>query len=316
MGKLNLFIHLNAYRDSNPTNNPSLNNFRWERAVQGVSTEKSQSQEISLAPGESRSLFSGLRSLSQDGTTVYSLFLKSGTPNTYVLEHVSGTAPAFRASRTEGADATTAITVTKSGPVMTFASTAGTPLNLVAGGVVVGDEVRIGDAFNAANRGKFKILSLTATSFSVENASGVAEGPIVLGLTFSEQLMIYSAAGVQVGDKIKISGGFSPVTQDTYEVTDVRDDLVEFYSTSALPAESNITTNAIVIYYAAKKMIYLEVDQKTGVIVNGVSEADILPFVEQDGVKPGMYLKAALVWSLTVSNLSTDMSNVFMAVAE
>ena len=316
MGKLNLFIHLNAYRDSNPTNNPSLNNFRWERAVQGVSTEKAQSQEISLAPAESRVLFDGSRGLLHDNTTQYSLLLKPGTSNTYILENVAGTATRFRTVRITGADATTGISVTKSGAVLTFTSVAGTSLALIAGGVLVGDEVRIGDAFAAANRGKFKVLARTATSLSLENADGVAEGPIVLGLTFAEQIRAYSAAGVQIGDKIRISGGFSPFTQDTYEITDVRDDLVEFYSTRSLPQESNVTTQAFVIYFAAKKMIYIEVDKKTSVIVNGVSEADIQPYVEQDGIRPGMYLKAALVWSLSVTNSGQDMSNVFMAVAE
>jgi hypothetical protein len=314
--KLNLFIHLNAYRDSNPSNNPSLSHAKWTRDMQGISAGKASSQDFCLAPGESKTVFNGSRSLTQDGTAVYSLTLKAGTTSTYLLKNTSGTAPIFRTARATSADATTQATVTKSGTVITIASTGGTAFSFIAGSVIAGDEVIIGDQFAQANRGKFKILNRTATSISFENNSGSAEGPITLGATFADQVRIYSANGVQKEDKLKISGGFSPSSQDTYEITDVQDNLIEFYSTKSLPQETGITTDSFVIYSSAKKFLYLEADQKTSITLNGTIEAPVEPFVETDGIKPGIMMRCATVWSLTVSNSGTSIASLYVASVE
>lgn len=316
MSNFNFLIFLNSYSDANSSNAPSLSNFKWARETNGLSVNNPQSLAFSLAPGETRSLFSGLRILTQNGSTQYSLTLKALTTNTYILSHSGGTAPDFRTPRSPGADATTQITATMNGPLVTFASTGGTPLALIAGGVVVGDYVRLGNLFNQANQGEKKIIALTATSFTVENELGAAEGPITLGAGFASQLQIYSALGVQVGDTLVISGGFSVVTQGSYKISAVGAEFIEFFSADALPTEGPITTQAVAVYYAAKKLVYLEADQLCSMSLNGVAGNEIKPFVINNGTIPGVFMRTSTIYSMSVTNNSTDPANLFLASVE
>lgn len=308
---------MNAYSDKHSSNAPSENNFKWERSFNGIPVSNPNSYGFQLAPGETKTLFNGIRALTQDNTTQYSIAPVAGNPALYTLSWVGGTSPTFRTGRTTGADATTQVTVTLNGPVLTFASTGGTPFNLTGGGVVVGDYVRIGNLFNVANQGLtgWKIISVTATSFSVSNEIGSPEGPITLGSGFASQIDIYSAAGVQKGDTLQVSGGFSPITQASYLITDVSDKFVQFSSLSVLPTEGPITTTAIAVYSQAQRMVYLESDQRVAMTINGVSGNEISPLVTTDacGSKPGVFLRMSTIWLMTVTNASTNTANLFFA---
>jgi len=311
-----VLFHLNAYRDQNASNAPNLNNLKWSREIQGIDSARPLSDETEVASGETRIIFDGSRTLAHDGTTQYSLTLKPSSANTYILAHVGGTAPLFREQRTTGADNTTEVTVTKNGNVLTFASTGGTALSLLAGGVVVGDYARIGSLFASANQGEFKVLALTATSFQVENELGAAEGPITLGGGFAAQINIYSAAGVQKGDKLKISGGFSPVSRKVFEITAVTASYIEFYSADVLPEENPITTNALSIYTNAKKFLYLESDQPVQLTINGAAGDEIEPLTA--GAKPsvGFLVRTSAVWSLAVTNNGSSAAKLYLATVE
>lgn len=314
MSKLSLLVYLNAISDANSSNNASLNNFRWTRDISGIPVNNPTSHVRSLAPGENHTLFSGTRTLSGDGTTVYSLALKPLSSNNYIITATSGTMPNFRTPRSTGADATTAITITLNGPLATFTSTAGTPLNMAA--VQVGDFVRIGNLFNQLSQGEYQILAKTATSFTVDNPDAAAEGPIVLGSGFATQIQIYSAAGVQVGDTFVISGGFSLVTQGSYQVTDVTANTLEFYSTEVLPPETGIMTTALAVYSSAKTLVYIECDQKTTITINGTQNVNVEPLIINNSTQPGLFMVHATVWSLSVQNNSINPSNLFVATVE
>jgi hypothetical protein len=316
MPNFNFLFFLNTYSDSNPSNNPSQNNFKWTRNINGLAVDNPISQELSLAPGETAQLFNGTRTLAQDNTTQYSVALKALTLNTYVLSWASGTQPNFRTPRAPGADATTQVTVTQNGPVLTFASSGGTAFSLISGGVVVGDYVRLGNLFNVANQGEYKVIAVSATSLSVENETGVAEGPITLGSGFADQFQVYSAAGVQINDTLVISGGFSPVTQGAYKVTAVGANFLEFFSADVLPQESNIQTQAVALYSAAKQFVYLEADSKCAIMINGVSGNEIEPFVVNQSVVPGVFARKSTMWSMSVTNSGTDVANLFFAAIE
>jgi len=205
--------------------------------------------------------------------------------------------------------------------------TVATPLALISNGVVVGDYVTLGSEFAAGNQGTFQLVALTANSFSVVNPLAVVEGPITLGSTFASQLQIYSAAGVQVGDTLVISSGFSPVTWGSYKITAVYAESLEFSSTAVLPQESSITTN-VVIYSMAKSLIYMESDANLVVTVNGVAMASQLqpfnvincatglPTSALGYPTPGMLLLTAIVYSLSVTNNGIAPANLFLAAAE
>lgn len=191
-----------------------------------------------------------------------------------------------------------------------------TPLNLISGGVVAGDKVRLGSVFNLSNQGEQTILSVSATSFTVANETIVPEGPIVLGSGFADQLQIYSAAGVQVNDTLDITGGFSPVTLDFYKVTSVSANSLEFFSSEVLPVEGPILTQGIVLYSMAKTLIYLESDQECSASLNGSNISMIKPFVINSSVKRGFLMNSSVIYSLTITNLSSDTAKLFLASVE
>lgn len=322
MSKLSLSIYLNAYSDPSSSNAPGLNNFKWARDLNSLIVSNPTNVAATLAPGETRALFSGVRTLAQDGTTQYSISLKPLSTNTYILANVAGTAPDFRTPRSTGADATTQVTSVTNGPIVTFSSTGGTAFNFAA--VQIGDYVTIGNLFNVLNQGTFKIIAKTATSFTVENGVAVNEGPITLGAGFASQIAIFSAAGVQVGDTLVISGGFSQASWGSYEVTAVYAESVEFSSLALLPTEGPITTQSIAIYSNAKSLIYLESDSKLDVIVNGVTVGSIEPFIVSNAAQPslppavipGPFMLKSTVYSLSVTNNGISPANIFFAAVE
>lgn len=315
MTKLNLLVHLNGYEDENPTNNPTKNNFKWTLDEQGIDIVEPESRSLKLQDKQSLVLFSGQVSISDDNTTTYDISLKPETNNTYVIAYNSGTAPDFRTARVEGHDATTEVSVTKNGPLLTFESTGGTVFDLVSGGVQVGDEVRIGSVFNVSNQGKFKVLAVTATSFQVENINGKDESNIVLGAEFAKQIEIFGADGVQVGDKVRLSTGFSSVSLATYEITDVNPEYIEIYSIKSLPEETNISTQ-LNIYNDSKQFIFIESDKKVKIQIDGNEVGSIEPLKAGTTLKSGVFLKSGEMYSATIINESGNTATIFYAISE
>jgi hypothetical protein len=401
MSKFGFSVYLNAYEDAIPSNNPGMNNFKWNRSLTGQIVDNPVSVATSLSPMETRSFFSGIRTLAQDGTTVYSLTLLPLSTNTYVLSAVGGTLPNFRIPRSIGVDATTKATLSLNGPVMTLsapsssASTANfvgtiagmtTPVTITAltagavgnvtipadgtstinqlivnfnnssppsqvvlqagddtqiptlgasfiltGGadavtgittssIVIGDYVQLGSNFNILNQGNWQIISKTSNSVSFVNEGGANEGPITLGSGFASQLNVFSADGVQIGDTLVISGGFSPVTQGAYKVTQVAANSLQFYMTGPLPLESNIMTEAISIYSRAKSFIYLEAASEVNVIINGTETINVKPFIVPGilaaTTQPGVLMLNSIIYSLSIQNVGSASNDVFFAAVE
>lgn len=316
---MNLLVHVNAYEDETNTNSPTMSNVKWHRELQGIDISEPESKSLKLNAGQSLTLFSGTVSTSDDNTTTWDISLKAGSTNVYRISHSGGTAPNFRTAKTSGADATTEVTVAKNAKLLTFTSTGGTPLDLIANGVVVGDEVRVGAGFNGSNQGKFKILALTATSFTVEHETGQAEGPIVLGGSFSEVINIYGADGVQVGDKTDIVAGFSSVTFGTFEITDVSHNYIEIFSSESIPSEVTVTNSpaAMNIYRDAKQFLYIESDKKLDIKINGsTTPNEIQPFQVGVAQKSGVFMTRASIKSAEIENKSQETANIFYVSAE
>jgi hypothetical protein len=311
--KMNLLLALNVYNDLSVSSHPSKNVSKWVSDLQGIDITEPSSASISLASGQTLSLFSGEVVISDDNTTTYDLSLKTGTTNTYTLAYNSGTAPVFRTNRALGTDATSEITITKNGTLLVFSFTAGPILSLSA--VVVGDEVRIGSFFNVANQGKFKILSVIAGQFTIENASGQAEGPILLDTDFANQVVIQSAAGVQVGQKVKISSGFSSVSFGTYEITDVSPASIELYSIKSLPSETDVSSD-LQIFSNSKKFLFVESDKKTSLLIDGAAGGAIEPFAIGTSLKSGMFLRNSSMYSASITNESQETATIYYMSGE
>jgi hypothetical protein len=204
--------------------------------------------------------------------------------------------------------------------IMLTGGTTATPLNLISGGVVVGDNVIIGSQFNPNNQGTYTVLSVTATSFSIKNTQGYTEGPITLGASFASQIQIFSAAGVQAGNTLVISSGFSPASWGSYLITGVGANFLTFASTAALPTESDIITN-VVVYTAAKNLVYVESNQIVSLAINAAGSTTIEPFIDATGSCPGhehsgVFLNKSTIYSLSITNISENTATVFFAAAE
>ena len=288
-----------------------MSNFKWTRELDALPCSDPNSSKILLAPGETRAIFSGARSLSQDGTTQYSISLKPLTSNTYILTAVGGANPNFRTPRTVGLLRTSTVVVSQNGPLSIYTSSD----FALTGNIQVGDTLNVGPdmGFNVNNVGQFKVLSFTNNSLTVENEVAVAES-VAIGSNFAE-FQVYSGAGVQIGDTLDITGGFSVVTQGSYQITNVYAESLEFYSTAVLPAENPITTQ-VAIYYEAKKLLYIEADQNCSLNINGSAAGNISPLVVNNCVNPGIFLRTDIMYSLSITNNGTSPANVFLASVE
>jgi hypothetical protein len=74
------------------------------------------------------------------------------------------------------------------------------------------------------------------------------------------------------------------------------------------------TASPTVTFYNPASFIYLESDQQVSVIYNGGSPMALNPFEINGSVVPGVFFMNGPIYSLTVSNLSTDTANVFFAL--
>ena len=128
------------------SNSPSKNFFKWTRENQS-SISQALSETFQIAPREYQLSFVALLALTQDGTTQYSLALAPFQNNIYQLTNTGGTTPQFRTLRTIGTDATTQVTTSVNGPILTYTFTGGTLPSLSS--VQPGDNVLIGSAFNS-----------------------------------------------------------------------------------------------------------------------------------------------------------------------
>lgn len=322
MGILKSLVFLQAYEVNSgscasSSNNPKHSNFRWTRETTNDSISSALSETFQISPGITQSLFSGVRTLAQDGTTTYSIVLAPFQTSIYQLTYNSGAAPAFRTLRAIGTDSTSQVTTSLNGPILTYTFVAGTLPSL--GTVQVGDNVLVGNAFSALNQGTtgiWQIVSVTSNSFSVVNPTGIAQGPITLGASFANQIRIFSAAGVQIGDTLAISGGFSPVSRNAYLITLVTDYYLQFSYAGSLPAEGPITTQ-VAVYSMAKTMIYVESDQQIELLLNGAGSGPIIVPVSSNGSAfPGMFLLNGNIYSLSVINNSINPANVTLLSSE
>jgi hypothetical protein len=314
MSKLNLLLNVNIYNDPNPTNKPTQNNVDWSINVVGMDVAEPCSKTVVLAPSETKTLFSGEVETAVDNTTSFDLLPKSGASNTFILAWSSGSKPEFRLERDLSQDATSELTLTKVGGLLEIESTGGTPIDFLNSGVVVGDELRLGDEFNSFNRGKFKVLSVDSDKITVQNYSAENE-VVILGVNFLENIKIYSSSGVQIGDTLDINENFNSFIRGSYEITDVYPDRLEFHSSKLLPSSLD-EQSEITIFNNLKQFLYLEVNKTCQLEINGENQGDIEPLSVGVQKKNGILLKTGKMYQATITNKTLESATVFMVNAE
>ncbi len=324
MSNLNLIYGILAYEDCGTAtnNNPAQRVPDFSRQYFGLSVGNPQGQVFSVSPNSSLTLFDGTRSVSLSTSSAFALTNPSGS--TYRLTNTAGPNPAFRTERATGVDATSTFNVSiNNNALVNLTNTSGTTPNFTT--AQPGDTLYIasGSPFSILNVGYFPILGVSATQLSFENNNAAAESNITLSTSFATQFRLFSSDGVQVGDTLVISAGFSTITQGSYEVTAVNTDFIEFTSSRPLPLETAVVgANGLTIYSNAKFFIHIETNQNSVLRLNGdiTDNNKIEPFLADDGSVPGIrgiFSKIGSSYRAVLVNKSpTTTASVFVFTAE
>lgn len=323
MSTLNFQLNAISFNDNKPSNNPSIRVFDLAFKILGQPVDKPMSENLCIAPGETRTIFNGTRTIAIDGTTAFTITRPDPSLNTYRFTNSAGTAPVFRTNRVPAIDNTSTFAVTINGPLATYTNTGGTALDTT--NVVVGDILKIenGSGFNPVNCGRFIILAKTSTSITVQNLSAAPETVTIIDFT---KVMAYSNGGsnnqIQIGDKVVISAGFSPASFGTYEIAEITPNWFEvsIAAPNGLPIEAGIIPGAtgMIFYSSAKKFVLIAAQQRCSVRHNGdTSDSNILDPIEANNPeRPAIYVKQGLSFSLSIKNLGLETLNVIVASAE
>ena len=308
----NLINSLLIYKDAVSSDNPQLRVVDWTRKQLQILLKSATSKSSVLYPGETQTLFDGTRTNPLDGTSVLTLSLFDSGSSLYRITVTSGTS-GFRTARlVSGIDACT-VTVNNSAAA-TFTFTAATLT-----GVVVGDTMRIRGqllndtapyAFNPLNAGLWKIIGISGNAVTVIRfpCKSFSAAPEVVAHAAAD-VIFYSAAGIQAGDKMSIEGTFSVMTQRIYEVKDATPTTIDFVSAMPLPLETvTYIPSTITFYVSSKKLIYIETDQESVVRVNNdvTDNNKVTPFASGDSALVGFYQKVGDTYKIAVVNKSVN----------
>jgi hypothetical protein len=327
MSILNVTIQSLAYDDdAGLSNNPNRRAWDWTRNLSNIPISNPTSDKIRLAPGASATIFNGTVPSGLDGTSVLSMNLLSASTSTYQLLVTAGSY-GFRTPRAISGLGGCNVTINNNAlAVFTFS---GATLTAVQ----VGDTMRINGAvlygtppfaFNPVNAGLWTVIGINYGTGAVSVVrpvgtafAGVQEAPASV---LASDVQFYSAAGVQVGDKVAISAVFSPVTWSTYVVADVTPNAIQFVSANPIPQESGLAnmTGAVTVYSASKRFVYLEVDQVAAVQFNADVSLNniVMPITPGDPHATGSLLKWGNAYSCTVVNQSINPLNVKWCLGE
>lgn len=309
MSTLNLLHSMVAYNDTTSgiiNNNPKFRVADWNRSYFGLDVSNPQSQNLVIPAGSSYTLYDGSRSTTIDNTTTFSITTTIGS--TYRIFWTSGTLPGFRVQRSLSTSATTSFNVTvNNNAVVSISQSAGPAVDFST--VQIGDILYISNTslFNVANQGYYPIIAKGSNYIQIQNNVAAAESNISLTTGFANDFQIFSSTGVKVGDVAVISGGFSVVSQGSYQVTAVAPTFFEFTASNPLPIETGIAPTAagLNFYNNAKFITYIETDQNCFIRFDSDSTnvGTIEPFAPESGIM-GMYIKTGYNYKAVLVNRS------------
>lgn len=327
MATINIAVKIIAFGDEQINSNPRLRYVDWLRDLSGISVTDPRAEAHRIEVGGSRTLFDGTRATTIDGTTAFSLaLLPLDGGSRYRITHTGGTNPTFRTPRNLAPTGNQLTWVVNTNQTVTLTSAAPLFAAVVAGDEIFVPNTTTGDTANlisVLNSGYWQVLGVTSTTELVlVRPAGVAFSAIseVVTPISNSQLRAYSAAGVQVGDSVDISAGFSAATRQTFPVLAVTDSFVEILSSMPLPAEASIlpTATGMMFYQEVKSFLYLEASQTVIVRINGDTsdKQRVEPVDASDPARPGIFMKQGPVWLLTVVNRSSTAVDITAIHAE
>jgi hypothetical protein len=323
-GTLSLSTRSLGYSDpTNPGNDPQKRNVDWRSSIT-VAAKNVSGVPYTIPVGASVTLFDGTRSNSSDGTTQWTLALSTLSSDRYRFTNSAGTAPVLRTPRTLALGATVTVLV-NANQTATFTSTASAFTAVQVGDTVFVPGVTTGDTgpFSPLNQGFWTVLSVAVDGSNVQLTRGA-------GVTFqgwnevvsvsSGQVKAFSAAGVQIGDGVFISAGFSTPVLRGYTVVSVTATWFEVISTSPLPVSAVAIPGAsgLQFYSSAKRYVELWADQDCVLRLNGdtTDSNKVSPWQAGDVTQAGIHAHAGISWSAVIVNKSTAPLNIQLITAE
>jgi hypothetical protein len=331
MALLNFLVKLTAYGDPSPTQNPTQRFVDWTRLLSGLQVGPAGSQSYVIPASSSLSIFSGIRPTTIDGTTVFSLFSVAAlSPSRYRFQwDGGGTNPTLRTDRnllwsselaTVNVLANQSATITVSGGLGHDFTGVQVGDNLYLPGPVTDDG---SSPFSPLNQGFWLVIGiLSSTEIVVTRLPGQPFSAANEAVTLSSAgfIQAYSAAGVQVGDSLNVSAGFSAPALQTYSVLAVTSTYVDVLSTIPLAENDNILPGAagMIFYSQGKSLVYVEMDQQGLVQANGDSgtSQNLAPILAGDPTQPGLYLRRGLTYSLTLVNNAQVSANAVVITVD
>lgn len=321
---LNESTSLVIYDDNGVSNAPLHRFIDWRKSILNVIVNKPLNRQYTIPSNSIQSIFNGVRTTSIDGTTAFDIILNPINNSTYRIVHVSGTAPLFRTDRLLTLSGSTITVAVNNNATVTFTISVGSFSAVQIGDIVFIPTTLTGDSispFNILNGGYWVVLArtttvLTLSRLSGQGFSGVAEAIV---LTSNAQLQAFSSSGIQIGDTLEISSGFSVITQKSFIISSVTASRVEFVSTESLPLESGILpgVSGMIFYNDAKRFVRIEVDQEAVVRFNGdiSNNVRLSPRVASDKDGIAFLEKWGVTWSLEVVNRSRSNTMVVTVIS-
>lgn len=324
MSRMSIVSQVHAYDDEEATSNPSQRSVEWRRRIPNLPVFNPSTAMFEVDAFSSRTMIDGARSLTTDGTTVFSLVPKGD--GVYRILYTAGTLPGFRTARTLVL-ASIPLTVTVNANLtVVVAATGGTPFAAVeAGDVVFIPGLTTGDLaspFNSLNEGFWTVIGTSNTSITVirdpsEAFSGKTEAVTPANNT---QLIAYSPAGVQVGDTVELLTTFARTALRAYEVLEVTPTWISVSSTGALAAQVGIQPGlaGLVVHTSAKRYVQIEVDQEAVIRLNGDegNSTQLSPWIPGNKDFPAEFKIVGNIWKLVIVNRSTVPMRVLLISAE
>jgi len=172
--------------------------------------------------------------------------------------------------------------------------------------LIVGANIPIGTTVLTINpsRYTFTVTSANATVGSVYSNNGqtfTVTSTLVAGTTL-----------ITTGSGDPTASGTLTLVSGTGDATITFSNVSELTTLTMSKAATASATETITFYSPAAFM-YMEADQQVSVIYNGGSPVVLNPFQINGLTQPAVFFMAAPVYSLTVTNLSTTVANVFFA---
>lgn len=248
MSFLNFYIGRMAYSDASPLQNPKQKNFDFVTKQEGLQVSSPSSQIKEVAPGQTLLLDSTARTIATGlSTSEFELSFIGDSDIARLRWTGTGPAPAFRTLRAVNygtTPSTTNYVAARLSPtaVQITLSGAGADLSAVAAGDEIFLEASNGSftsPLNANSTGqRYLVLGSDASSVTVRDAGNIAEETIALGADYETVIRFFSSAGVQVGDKMRISlsSNFNLENKSSdFEVREVTDREIHFYNPNMIP---------------------------------------------------------------------------------